>query len=140
MTDVTTSQGQDGPELSAADEQLLRELTERARSGGLQLTGEGGLLGKLTKMVVEGALEGELDDHLGYARHDPAGRDGGNSRNGHRAKTVLTEAGPVERVHSRVRVGRWRQLVAGFGSQGVPVRAAWMASVARMPWPRALTR
>ena len=96
MTDVTTSQGQDGPELSAADEQLLRELTERARSGGLQLTGEGGLLGKLTKMVVEGALEGELDDHLGYARHDPAGRDGGNSRNGHRAKTVLTEAGPVE--------------------------------------------
>jgi transposase-like protein len=47
-------------------------------------------------MVVEGALEGELDDHLGYERHDPAGRNGGNSRNGHRAKTLLTEAGPVE--------------------------------------------
>ena len=27
----------------------------------------GGLLGRLTKMIVEGALEGELDDHLGYA-------------------------------------------------------------------------
>src|SRR6185437_5621855 len=86
----------DGAKLSAADEQVLRELTERARSGGLKLTGEGGLLGKLTKMVVEGALEGELDDHLGYEKNDPAGRDGGNSRNGHRAKTVLTEAGPVE--------------------------------------------
>jgi len=96
VTDVTRSQDQDRPELSAADEQLLRELTERARAGGLKLTGEGGLLGKLTKMVVEGALEGELDDHLGYGKHDPAGRDGGNSRNGHRAKTVLTEAGPVE--------------------------------------------
>jgi putative transposase len=96
MTDVTTDAGQERGGLSAADEQLLRELTERARAGGLKLTGEGGLLGKLTKMVVEGALEGELDDHLGYARHDPAGRDGGNSRNGHRAKTVLTEAGPVE--------------------------------------------
>ena len=47
-------------------------------------------------MVVEGALEGEMDDHLGYAKHDPAGRDGGNSRNGHRAKTILTEAGSVE--------------------------------------------
>jgi putative transposase len=57
VTDVTTSQDQDGPELSASDEQLLRELTERARLGGLKLTGEGGLLGKLTKMVVEGALE-----------------------------------------------------------------------------------
>ena len=96
MTDVTADKAIEPNGLSAADEQVLRELTERARAGGLKLTGEGGLLGKLTKMVVEGALEGELDDHLGYSRHDPAGRDGGNSRNGHRAKTVITEAGPVE--------------------------------------------
>ena len=96
MTDVTEGRGQAAPELPTADEQLLRELTERARAGGLKLTGEGGLLGKLTKMVVEGALEGELDDHLGYSRHDPAGRDGGNSRNGRRAKTVITDTGPVE--------------------------------------------
>ena len=47
-------------------------------------------------MVVEGALEGELDDHLGYEKNDPAGRNGGNSRNGHRAKTMFTEAGLVE--------------------------------------------
>ena len=96
MTDVTTEQGREPDGLSAADEQLLRELTERARKDGLKLTGEGGLLGKLTKMVVEGALEGEMDDHLGYSRHDAAGRNSGNSRNGHRGKTVLTEAGPVE--------------------------------------------
>ena len=73
MTDVTNGQVREEAGLSAADEQLLRELTERARSGGLKLTGEGGLLGKLTKMVVEGALEGELDDHLGYEKNDPAG-------------------------------------------------------------------
>src|SRR6266851_3425791 len=96
VTDVPTSQGQEPAKLPAADQQLLRELTERARAGGLRLTGEGGLLGELTKMVVEGALEGEMDDHLGYARHDPAGRDSGNSRNGHRAKTVITDTGPVE--------------------------------------------
>ena len=96
MIDVVSAEDQRPAELSAAEEQVLRELTERARSGGLQLTGEGGLLGKLTKMVIEGALEGELDDHLGYSRHDPAGRDGGNSRNGHRAKTLLTAAGPVD--------------------------------------------
>src|SRR5437763_4709479 len=96
MTDVTLNGSQAGAELSAADERLLRELTERARTGGLKLTGEGGLLGKLTKMVIEGALEGELDDHLGYSKHDPEGRDGGNSRNGRRAKTVLTDTWPVE--------------------------------------------
>jgi putative transposase len=96
MTDVTTDADREPAALPVADEQLLRELTERARAGGLRLTGEDGLLGKLTKMVIEGALEGELDDHLGYAKHEPAGRDGGNSGNGRRAKTVLTEAGPVE--------------------------------------------
>jgi transposase-like protein len=80
----------------AAELELAKQLAERARAEGLALTGPGGLLGRLTKVVLEGALEGELDAHLGYARHDPAGRDGGNSRNGHRPKTVLTEAGPVE--------------------------------------------
>jgi len=94
MTDVTNANESAG--LSAADERVLRELAERARAGGLKLTGEGGLLGRLTKMVVEGALEGEMDDHLGYSKHAPEGRDGGNSRNGHRAKSVLTEGGPVE--------------------------------------------
>jgi Transposase, Mutator family len=101
MTDsaeTTAAPGQDAalPVLGAADEQLVRELAERARAGGLKLTGQDGLLGQLTKMVLEGALEGEMDDHLGYGKHDPAGRDGGNSRNGHRAKTVLTDTGPVQ--------------------------------------------
>jgi putative transposase len=86
--------GSDG--LDAVDEQLIARLAGRARAGGLQLTGEGGLLAQLTKRLVESALEGEITDHLGYDRHDAAGRDGGNSRNGHRAKTVLTEVGPVE--------------------------------------------
>ena len=83
-------------DLDAVDEQLIARLAGRARAGGLQLTGEGGLLAQLTKRVVESALEGEITDHLGYDRHDAAGRDGGNSRNGHRSKTVLTEVGPVQ--------------------------------------------
>jgi putative transposase len=80
----------------AAELELARQLAGRARAEGLSLTGPGGLLGRLTKVVLEGALEGELDAHLGYGKHDPAGRDGGNSRNGHRAKTVITDVGPVE--------------------------------------------
>jgi transposase-like protein len=96
VTDVTASEGQDPAGLPTADERLLRELTGRARTGGLKLAGEGGLLGRLAKMVAGGALGGELDDHLGCEKNDPAGRNGGNSRNGHRAKTVLAGAGPVE--------------------------------------------
>ncbi|WP_327293037.1 IS256 family transposase [Streptomyces sp. NBC_01198] len=71
-------------------------LVDRARSEGVQLTGAGGLLQQLTKRVLESALEGEITDHLGYDKHDPAGKNSGNSRNGSRAKTVLTDVGPVE--------------------------------------------
>jgi putative transposase len=80
----------------AAELELARQLAERARTEGVSLTGPGGLLGRLTKVVLEGALEGEMDAHLGYRKHDPAGDGSGNSRNGRRGKTVLTEAGPVQ--------------------------------------------
>ena len=74
----------------------MGRLVEQARAAGLQLTGEGGLLQQLTKRVIEAALDGEITDHLGYDKDDPAGKDGGNSRNGSRVKTVLTDVGPVE--------------------------------------------
>jgi hypothetical protein len=56
------------------DARLLRELATRAREQGqgLRLTGKDGLLTQLAKKVIEGALEGEMDAHLGYAKHDPA--------------------------------------------------------------------
>jgi putative transposase len=74
-----------GPALGeATNDELVRQLAERARAEGLQLTGEGGLLSQLTKRVMESALDGELDAHLGYGKHDATGRDGGNSRNGKR--------------------------------------------------------
>jgi transposase-like protein len=62
----------------------------------VQLLGRGGVLQQLTKRFLEAALEAELDEHLGYDKHDPVGRNGGNSRNGRRAKTLLTEVGPVD--------------------------------------------
>jgi transposase-like protein len=77
-------------------QQLAEDLVAQARADGVQLIGEGGLLTGLTKSVLETALEEEISDHLGYDKHDPAGRNGGNSRNGTRPKTVLTEIGPVE--------------------------------------------
>ena len=81
---------------ATSDEQLIAMLVDRARSEGMQLTGAGGLLQQLTKRVLESALEGEITDHLGYDKHDPVGKNSGNSRNGTRAKTVLTDVGPVE--------------------------------------------
>ncbi len=91
MTDTTTVAG-----LTAAEEDLARSLMERAKAEGVSLVGPGGLLSGLTKTVLETALEAELSEDLGYEPNDPAGRNSGNSRNGTRSKTVLTEVGPVE--------------------------------------------
>ncbi|MFD7275410.1 transposase, partial [Streptomyces mirabilis] len=90
---------------------MIDQLVEQARSKGLQLTGEGGLLQQLTKAVLESALEGEITDHLGYDKHDPAGKDGGNSRNGTRSKTVLTDIGPVEIDVPRDREGSFEPAI-----------------------------
>jgi putative transposase len=77
-------------------QQLAQDLVNAARTDGVELIGPNGLLTGLTKTVLETALDAELTEHLGYDKHDPMGRNRGNSRNGTRTKTVLTEIGPVE--------------------------------------------
>jgi putative transposase len=76
--------------------QLAEQLLAQAKEQGVELMGPNGLLNQLTKNVLETALDAEMTEHLGYERHDAAGRGSGNSRNGTRSKTVLTEIGPVE--------------------------------------------
>src|SRR5215212_3816545 len=76
--------------------QLAEQLLAQAKEQGVELVGPNGLLNQLTKNVLETALDTEMTEHLGYDRHDPAGRGSGNSRNGMRTKTVFTEIGPVD--------------------------------------------
>jgi transposase-like protein len=83
----------------------------RASSEEVSLSGEGGLLQQLSKLVLESSLEGELDAHLGCAKHDPVGRTGGNSRNGRRSKTVVTEVGPVDVDVPRDRDGSFEPVI-----------------------------
>jgi transposase-like protein len=75
---------------------LAEQLLAQAEEQNIELVGPDGLLNQLTKNVLETALDAEMVEHLGYEKHDPDGRGSGNSRNGTRAKTVLTEIGPVE--------------------------------------------
>jgi putative transposase len=91
--------------LDALDEQLLDQLVGQARERGVKLAGEGGLLQALTKRLLESALDGEITDHLGYEKHDGVGDGSGNSRNGKRSKTVLTDIGPVQIEVPRDRAG-----------------------------------
>ena len=67
--------------------------------------GPDGLLAGLTKDVLEAGLQAEMSEHLGYDKHEPVGRNTGNSRNGTRSKKVLTDVGPVEVEVPRNREG-----------------------------------
>ncbi len=84
----------------SGDESAMRawaeELVARARTEGMELTGDSGLLTALVRRVLQTGLEVEMTDHLGYEPHAVDGRGSGNSRNGSYPKTVTTDIGKVD--------------------------------------------
>ena len=119
------------------DRELADRLVAQAREAGVDLVGQDGLLRQMTKAVLERSLAEELTDHLGYEPGDPAGAGSGNNRNGHTAKLLATEVGPVELAVPRdrnatfdpqtVRKGQRRldgvdKLVIGLYARGMTVR------------------
>jgi putative transposase len=86
----------------AIRKELLDELM--ATSEG-PLIGPDGLSKELTKALVERMLSGEMNHHLGYAKHDVAGYGSGNSRNGKSPKTLKGEAGEITMEVPRDRNG-----------------------------------
>jgi putative transposase len=90
---------------------LAEQLVARAREEGIDLVGPDGFLTRITKSVLEAALDVEMTDHLGYEAHDPSGRGSGNSRNGTTRKTVQTDVGPVTIEVPRDRAGDFEPVV-----------------------------
>ena len=75
--------------------ELLDELLKDYKSSD-DMFGDDGLLQQLTKAVIERALRGEMTHHLGYEKHDPAGKNSGNSRNGKSSKTIKDKRGQLQ--------------------------------------------
>jgi transposase-like protein len=65
--------------------------------------------------VLERALAEEMTGHLGYDKHDPAGRGSGNNRNGTTGKTVLTDVGAVDLAVPRDRNGTFEPQIVRKG-------------------------
>ena len=79
------------------------------------IIGENGLLKQLTKAVLERALNAELTEHVGYEKHDPAGYNSGNSRNGTTKKTLKGEFGEMELETPRDRNGSFEPRIVSKG-------------------------
>jgi Transposase, Mutator family len=89
---------------------LAGQLVARARAGEpVALTGRDGLLAGLIGQVLQAGLALEMEDHLGGG--------GGNGRNGYRAKTLSTEAGPVTVSVPRDRAGTFEPALIPKGSR-----------------------
>jgi putative transposase len=103
------------------DEPAMRdwaaELVERARSQGVELTGDDGLLTALVRQVLQTGLEVEMTDHVGYEPHAVEGRGSGNSRNGAYPKTVTTDIGKVGLQVPRDRNGTFEPVTVRKGER-----------------------
>src|SRR5499427_541402 len=97
------------------DDELADQLLDKAAAEGVELLGPDGLLSQVTKAVLERALAEEMTGHLGYGKHDPAGRGSGNSRNGTTAKTLLTDVGAVDLAVPRDRNGSFEPQIVRKG-------------------------
>ena len=98
-------------------DEMIDGLLAEVDDGGLRLTGQGGFLPELLKAVLERGLAVELGEHLGYEKGDPAGRDGGNSRNGSTPKTLVTEVGDVRLDVPRDRAGTFTPALVPKGTR-----------------------
>ena len=130
MTDAVVAKMMTGPPATLLaqkipTEELAVELLERAKAQGADLVGPGGLLADLTKRVLEAGLDAEMTEHVGYEPHDRAGHHSGNSRNGTRPKTVITDIGPVAIDVPRDRAGTFEPVI-------VPKRKRRLAGVDQM--------
>ena len=79
------------------------------------IIGENGLLKQLTKAVLERALSAELTEHVGYEKHDPAGNNSGNSRNGTSRKSLKGDFGEIELETPRDRNGSFEPRIVTKG-------------------------
>lgn len=74
-------------------EELLKDIDFKNLTPD-QITGKDGLIKQLTKRIVEKAMNAEMDEHLGYEKHQ-RNDESDNSRNGSSKKRITTEVGTV---------------------------------------------
>ena len=89
------------------DKPISDELIDELLKNGRTADDVNGLLKQITKAVLERALRGELTEHLGYVKHDPAGDNSGNRRNGVTRKTLKGDFGELELETPRDRNGEF---------------------------------
>ena len=83
------------PEITKAAKALenyLKENNVKVKDG----TDVNSIMRDMMSIILEGALDQELDEELGYSKYDYRNKETDNSRNGHSQKTLHTSYGDME--------------------------------------------
>ena len=94
------------------------------------------------KETVESLLRTETKTILGYDRHDPSGKNSGDSRNGTYQRTVQTSLGPISVEVPRDRNGEYKRSPSRGTDGGPPRRCSssalpgWPTTRCGLPYPR----
>jgi len=84
------------PDPTLDSKAFKKQLMDRLRArGGTESMDTKQLFQSMVKETLEAFLELEMEEHLGYPKHDPEGRGSGNSRNGATPKTVRGDFGEI---------------------------------------------
>jgi len=100
----------------AITDEVLNELLKEYQKPE-DLLGQNGLLKQLQKRLLEKAMGAELTVHLGYEKHDVAGKNTGNSRNGTSPKTIKGEFGNLDLAAPRERNGTFAPQIVAKGQR-----------------------
>lgn len=137
---MTQSTAQDStiiPDPALDSKTFKKLLMDQVRArGGTEAVDTKLVFQSLVKDTLEAFLELEMEQHLGYAKHDPEGRGSGNSRNGATPKTVRGDFGELEIETPRDRnssfepkiVAKRKTSVGNFGEAVVSLYARGMTT------------
>ena len=111
----------DTPQKAALREMMgnyLKENNVTVKDG----TDVNSIMRDMMSIILEGALDQEMDEELGYSKYDYRNKETDNSRNGHSQKTMHTSYGDMEIDIPRDRKGEFEpqivQKVSEYGHSG----------------------
>ena len=94
----------ESPERQALREMMAGYLKDNPVKDGKDVNS---IMREMMSVILEGALDGELDDKLGYSKYDYKNKDINNSRNGYSKKTMHTSYGDMDLDIPRDRNGEY---------------------------------
>jgi len=103
--------------MAKKEKSLMRQLIEER--GIKDLQGVQDLVKELTSDLIQGCMDAELDEELGYSKYDYKNKTGTNSRNGSYSKTVSGSQGELELQVPRDREGEYQPQIVKKGQMDI---------------------